>query len=79
MPKHKNSNEPYCWEANNCPEEEREQCLIYQKGTGKECLFNKCPMRNCSLHADCMKCPWFARTSFIKNIGDTKILQSIWD
>lgn len=74
----KKSNEPYCWEANNCPEEEKQECIIYQKGTGNECTFNHCILRNCHLQNSCMKCPWFAKTSFKKNIGDTKKLQSIW-
>jgi len=66
--------EQTCWTFNNCPEKQREDCLIYKKGSGTECAFLYCPLKHCKFDRFCIKCPWFAKTSFEENIGNTKIL-----
>jgi len=71
----------FCWEFNDCLESDKQNCDIFQKGTGKECLFGYCPLNQCRLpgkEGGCMKCPWFSRIDFQMNVVNQMILQSIW-
>ena len=66
-----------CWEKNNCSKEKRKNCEIFKKGSRNECIFNYCPLETCrysSKYGGCMKCPWFLKSDFLKNIDKPEIL-----
>ena len=57
-----------CWEANACPAERRERCLVHISGQGHLCWFltgNVCETRTFATwkekYAHCLKCAFFQK------------------
>ncbi len=53
-----------CWEFMNCPEEKREECMVYEEGWGKDCWIFIDYAAGChsyAAHNSCLKCPWFRK------------------
>ena len=73
------NNIPKCWEYNKCAEKKKKKCEIFKNGTGQECLFNYCILKDCKYaykYGGCMKCPWFYKSDFMEHIGKPEILNN---
>ncbi len=69
-----------CWDKNKCSETKKKQCKIFLNGSGNECIFNYCPLKDCEYghkYGGCMKCPWFSKSNFMENVGKPEILNII--
>ena len=57
------NNRQNCWEFLNCPNEKKENCIVYQLDTGKDCylFLNHIEKERYAynLHDTCINCPWY--------------------
>ncbi len=63
--KDKNSEPKHCWESQNCLNETKSHCIVYELGIGKKCWITNDmkPGNPGKMNGSCMNCQWFKKNN----------------